>query len=165
MSRLLLFLSLAVGLTSLPAIAHPFHTTVLEADWVPAKRELQAALRVDPEALNLALASPDAAPLALAPIEGPRSDLSAFVASAVIVETAGGQRAPIHYRGHKVDKDGVWLFFVVELKGGLKGATLLSRALFDQEPKQMNAVLVREGDELVFSKVFTGRDLTPARLW
>jgi hypothetical protein len=163
--RRLLIAALAAGLLAAPALAHPFHTTVLEADWVPGTRQLQASLRVDPEALNLVMREQTGAPLSLAPIEGPRADLAAFVADAVVVKAASGEVAPADYRGHKVEKDGVWLFFVVELKGGIKGATLLSRAFLDKEPKQMNAVLVREGEELVFSKVFTGRDLTPARLY
>jgi hypothetical protein len=164
MSRLIGAL-VVVGLVAAPALAHPFHTTVLEADWVPAKRELQASLRVDPEALNLAITAQTGAPLVLAPVEGPRPDLAVFVDGAVVVTSAAGARAAINYRGHKVEKDGVWLFFVVELSGGMKGATLLSQAFLGQQPKQLNAVLVREGDELVFSKVFTGRDLTPAILW
>ena len=144
------------------ASAHPFHTTTLEAEYLPEAKRLEASLRVDPEALRLTLTEATGSPLKLEAIGREHPQLGAWVASVVHVRGRDGQALPVKFRGYKWEKDGLWLFFTVELPQGLRGATVLSSAFLDREAKQMNAVLIRQGEELVFSRIFTGRTVKAA---
>lgn len=145
----LLATALLVGWGS-PARAHPYHTTIAEADWNAESGRLEVALRLLPADLERALeahvgqASPAAAPTTddQATLD---DHILGWLGQGFRLIPDGGEPAPILWVGKEVSIEHVWLYFEIPLADGLEGVTIEHRLLLDLEPRQVNTLLLGRG--------------------
>jgi len=132
------------GPWSQPAVnAHPFHTSLAEAEWNREKSQLEIALRVDANDLEQALRKRSGAALVLENATAERS-LEGYVRQMWQVRGADGTEAGLSWVGYEVEGRNAWLYFAVPLPKGWTGATVTHRVLLEEIPEQSNLLVLRE---------------------
>lgn len=132
------------GLWPPPAVnAHPFHTSLAEAEWNREKSQLEIALRVDANDLEQALRKRSGATLVLENATAERS-LEGYVRQIWHVRGADGTEAVLSWVGYEVEGPHAWLYFAVPLPMGWTGATVTHRLLLEENAEQSNLLVVRE---------------------
>ena len=139
---------LAILLTLLaaaPLFAHPYHTSIGEADWNPETKRLEVALRFVPDDFDRALRAHAGPPSPEATTEEVDRQIVDWLAQGfrVLEDPESDAPAPIQWVGKEVSIEHVWLYFEVPLPKGLYQATLEHRLLLDLEPTQTNTLLLR----------------------
>lgn len=142
---LLCSLSLAV----VPGAAvHPFHITMAEAEFNEETGKLEVSLRIyHPTDLEESLSRRQGKRVSLDGTTGVDEMLLAYLEEQLTIERPDGQRAKLEWVGKEVSLKTAWLYFEVDLPGGLEGASFRNRVLFDIERDQVNTVVFRQGDK------------------
>jgi len=138
--RLAGLLCLLGPLGTAPAVAHPFHLSNAEVDYRAECRCLEVALQVMPEDLEAVLGriSGQRIPLEAKAIE---PGLLAYLKQRFVVTAQGSAPKPLRWVGKEVKPQEAWLYFKILDVG--RAFELADRLLFDQEPSQINRVLLR----------------------
>ena len=148
-----------------PVAAHPYHTTLAEADWNGETNRLEIALRLLPEDFERALSARDRGSKPPADDPGALDDrIVAWLSQDFRVIPNDGEPAPIEWVGKEISIEYVWLYFEIPLPGGLDGVTFEHRLLLDLEPEQVNTLLLRHDGErttLTFRREGFRRRLAP----
>ena len=135
-------------LLAAPALAHPLHTSLAEADYHRTTRKLEVALRVFADDFEAALSVRAKTKISFE--KTPRSEFDAltrsYLAERFTVKSPDGLSAPLAYLGRdfKGAANELWLFFEFELHAGVDGATLHHAVLAEQFSDQINTVQLRD---------------------
>lgn len=140
---------LAILLAAGPLLAHPYHTSIGEADWNSQTQRLEVALRFVPDDLDRALRASFGPLPQDAPAEETDRRIVRWLEQGFQVFSHGADEAapaPIEWVGKEVSIEHIWIYFQVPLADGRDGAILEHRLLFDIEPGQINTLLLRRSD-------------------
>ena len=136
---------LATCCDSRPAMAHPFHVSIGEAEWNPKTRRLEVALRVHPADLDRALRKADRDRQQPPTLEGDQR-ISRYLQSVFVVRYRDGAALKFTWIGKELSVKSAWLYFEIELPNGLDGALISNRLFFEIEKKQTNTVNFTVGE-------------------
>lgn len=135
--------------------AHPVHVSIAEARFDPATERLEVAQRVTPEDLERALERFLGRPAA-AGEPALEAHLARFLANVWTAEPAAPRDSPagaeagdpdaLTWIGWEAEGRYLWLYFELDLPGGLEGALIGNRFLLDVEPQQVNTVNLEQGE-------------------
>ncbi|MEM7235467.1 MAG: DUF6702 family protein [Planctomycetota bacterium] len=128
------------------AIAHPYHVTLAEAEFNVETGKLEVALRVTPEDFERALSHETGGPVDLEKTEDIDATIFRYLVESFRVRAAGGEDGKIHWLGKEVELKWAWLYFEVDLPGGLLGAELTNELFFEQFARQLNTVQLKQGE-------------------
>lgn len=128
-----------------PAVAHPFHVTISEAEYNPRTDHLEVALRVKPVDLEEALQARFRKKVKLEKDKRADALIAKYLESVFVVRDAAGKPIPLKWVGKEVEIQRVWLYFEFPLKGKLAGAVLDNRVFLEILPDQINTVTFRRG--------------------
>jgi len=121
--------------------AHPYHTTVAEAEYNPTTNHLEIALRVMPEDLEEALAKHLGRQLILEREEGLEAHLAAYL-SEVFELNCGNRKSTLEWAGMELETKQVWLYFELTVPAGHGSCTLANRVFFALSKRQINTVVL-----------------------
>lgn len=128
------------------AFAHAFHTSEAEADWNAKSGSLEIALCVEPFELERLLTSIHEEKIDLERTPEVDTLVSDWISASFKVSSAKGELVGLSFVGFEVSAKEAWVYFEVPLPGGLDGVQLENRVFFDLHAKQINTVLIRDGD-------------------
>ncbi len=130
------------------ASAHPIHTSFAEADYNPAAKTLEVAVRVFADDFEAALAELAGKPVAFARTPPKEIDAlaRAYVTAHFTVKTRDHKLASLRWVGRELHDaaNEVWLYFEFDLPAGLDGVRLHHALLSDRFSDQLNSVRVRD---------------------
>lgn len=148
-------------LLRLPAVAHPYHASIMELRYNAQKLQLEIALKVFSDDFEQALSKGQ--PTIISFDKTPKAQLHALVTQvlrrSVQFGTKPGEALPLTLLGIQHENDAQWLYFSVKLPKPTQRLTLRHSLLLDTFPDQMNVVnleagkkkettLFREGEEV-----------------
>jgi len=128
--------------------AHPIHTSFAEADYNPAAKTLEVAVRVFADDFESALGGLAGKPVSFA--RTPPKELDAlaraYATAHFTVKTRDHQLASLRWVGRELHDaaNEVWLYFEFPLPAGPDGIRLHHALLSDRFPDQLNSVRVRD---------------------
>ncbi len=145
-------LGLILTLFSAVTVAHPFHTSVAEAQWNEAGDRLQVSLRLSPRDLDYALSATSGRRVVLEkmPEEEAKPLLTAYLRDRIFLtanEQAATKAEPeqikarqqrFHYVGLEQDVRYTWVYFELELPSLPGGIWLTNRVMFEADKTQIN---------------------------
>jgi len=145
---LLAFLFLGV-LGASTVRAHAIHKSVAEADYNAETRRLEVTVQVFADDFSDALGTHAGRKISLEKTPAAELDASirAYLEDRFTVRAADGTLAPHRWVGRKLEDaaNELWLFFEIDLPGGLNGARLRHAVLTEHFSDQINSIRVREG--------------------
>lgn len=131
-----------------PALAHPIHTSLAEADYNRTTQKLEVALRVFADDFEAALSARAKTKITLE--RTPRTEFDAlartYLAERFTVISPDGHPAPLAYLGrdYKEAANELWFFFEFPLPAGPDNATIHHAILSDHYGDQINSVHLRD---------------------
>lgn len=145
-------LGLILTLLSAVTVAHPFHTSVAEAQWNEAGDRLQVSLRLSPRDLDYALSATSGRRVVLEkmPEEEAKPLLTAYLRDRIFLtanEQAATKAEPeqikarqqrFHWVGLEQDVRYTWVYFELELPSLPGGIWLTNRVMFEADKTQIN---------------------------
>jgi hypothetical protein len=134
------FLLAAVATT---AEAHPFHTSIAEAEWNEKSGRLEVALKLRPENLERALRLRTKRNVVLERTPELDQIIRRYLNDKFVIEDAGKRPAKLIWVGKEVTLKEVWLYFEFPMPDGPAGMHLTNRVLFDLGRDQVNTVNFR----------------------
>lgn len=146
---LVIALALALAFAApVPAdAAHPFHVTIMEAEYNPEARSLEIALRVNPVDLAEALSR-----RAERRVDLDEPDVETLVRryAADTLELRDNRDRPVPFQwvGMELDPRAGWLYLEFPLPDGPEGVRFANRVFLELEADQVNTVNLRVGDRL-----------------
>lgn len=137
-------------LLAAPALAHPIHTSLAEADYNRATKKLEVALRVFADDFEAVLTERAKTKITVA--HTPRAVFDAhartYLAERFTLRSPAGELVAFEFIGREF-KDAaneLWLFFEFPLSAGPDNATLHHAVLSEQFSDQLNTIQVRDAD-------------------
>jgi ribosomal protein L23 len=123
-----------------PAMTHPYHVTMAEAEWNKKTGALEIGLKLRPEDLERALSAGHKKRITLDKTAKYDKILAAYLAKHFLVKDSSGKTQALKFVGKELNLKSLWLYFEVPLKSGLEGAKVIHKMLFEVLPDQVNTV-------------------------
>lgn len=147
--------------SSIPALAHPHHTSVAEATWNSADAALEISLRLTPQDIETALRAADDSVRLDPPSANADAAFAAYIAPRFTASTPDGTPWSFTWVGFEHEDAFTWAHFTLAAPGSSAAATITNTILFDlthdhdhgDAAAQINTVVVRfgEGDSRTFT--------------
>lgn len=132
-----------------PALAHPVHTSVAEADYNRATRTLEIAVRVFADDFEAALSARAREKISLEKTPPAQLDalIRTYVTESFTVRTPEGKPVACRWIGRELKDraNELWLYFEAGLPDGIVGARLRHALLTEQFSDQLNSIRVSDG--------------------
>ncbi len=127
-----------------PALAHPYHASLSEAEYNPKTCSLEVAFKVLTHDLERALVHHFGKKKAL-PLEEADRQIALYLAEVFRLHCPGPSPPTLVWIGKEIEIRETWLYFEFPLPHDLAGCTIENRFLFDQEPTQLNTLQLKIG--------------------
>lgn len=128
--------------------AHPFHTSLAEADYRPASGKLEVALRLFTDDTEAALSRRAGRTVKFSGTSTLETDalLEAYVRTVFGVKSADGTVQRLTWIGREITDGGqhLWVYFECALPGGPERARFTNRVLRETFSDQINSIRVRD---------------------
>ncbi|MCR5888920.1 hypothetical protein LRS06_14320 [Hymenobacter sp. J193] len=166
MRRFVLFLP-ALLLCSLVALAHAYHTSLMDVRYNAPKQQLEIALKVFTDDFEKALSAGQPRPVSL--VEMPAAQTSPLVAAylkrTLHFGTKPGETLPLTYLGMQHEGDAHWIYATIKLPAQkLHGISLRHQLLLAEFNDQMNIVNLEAGGQKQ-STLFRGGEESKTLSW
>ena len=148
MKRAVLSSLLAVALAALAppsALAHKFHASLAEVEYVPSTHVVEISIRVFPDDLEEALAKRTRKKVRLDATPDVDQLAEEYVRSAFVLSDPSKGVLDLHWVGMETKADSAWIYVQATSDAGLEGVRLHDRVFFDLFPDQVNTVNVKQG--------------------
>ncbi|MFV0477750.1 MAG: DUF6702 family protein [Parahaliea sp.] len=122
-----------------PVSAHPYHNSFAEIDWSESGQNLEVALRVLPEDLEMALSWHSGRAIVLDQSQGLEKVLGTYLQAHFQVFQNSGERQAISFVGLSVAYDETWLYFEVQATPQMN-LRLRNTLLMEVDHSQINRV-------------------------
>jgi hypothetical protein len=144
-----LLLAALLPLLALPALAHPYHASLAEAEFNPETGRLEVALKVLIVDLERALSVDSGA------VEHPETDatITRYLARRFRLQCPGAEPATLSWVGKEPELRSAWLYFELSPSGedakprnSLAGCSLEVQIFLELEATQLNTVRLKTPD-------------------
>ncbi|MEO1999085.1 MAG: DUF6702 family protein [Planctomycetaceae bacterium] len=136
---------LVFTLTTTPAVAHPFHVSLAEAEWNAKTGRLEVALKVHATDLEKALRRRTKKPVDLDKSPDVDRLISAYLNHVFRVQSPKGQACTIKWVGKEVTLKSAWLYFELPLPQGIEGMRFSNQMFFELLSNQVNTINFKQG--------------------
>jgi hypothetical protein len=135
---------IAVAALTNIATAHPFHTSVAEAEWNAETKRLEVALRVAADDFETALNAHSETRIRLDESDSADQAAQAYLKETFVIRRAKEEEPlELKWSGKEVTPKAVWLYFEVEAPDGVEGYELSNRVLHETEETQINTLAIK----------------------
>ncbi|MDZ4781633.1 MAG: DUF6702 family protein [Planctomycetia bacterium] len=142
MANLLAFVLVTTVANS--AVAHPFHTSVAEAEWNSETKRLEVALRVAADDLETALNAQSETRIRLDESDSTDEAIQAYLKETFVIRReAKVDPLELKWSGKEITPKAVWLYFEIESPDGVEGYELTNRVLLETEETQINTLAIK----------------------
>lgn len=145
MNKPLSFAVVLLLLVSGRSSAHPVHASLAEAEWKPATKTLEVALKVQPIDLEQALERRTKKPIDLDKTKGVDDLIQAYLKDVFVVKDATGKELKLNWVGKEINVKEGWIYFEVPLEKGLDGVKFSNRLFFELNEGEVNTMTFKEG--------------------
>ncbi|HEY0385483.1 MAG TPA: DUF6702 family protein [Pyrinomonadaceae bacterium] len=137
---------LAVCAAFLPraAAAHTFHTSLMSMEYNRQEQALEITLQVFSHDLEAILSRRSGKSVRLDKTPDAARLVFAYLQDAVNLRNNAGEMKSLEWVGMEMQADSVWLYVESKMPGGLTGAQLRNRVLFDMFEDQVNLVHLKD---------------------
>jgi hypothetical protein len=118
---------------------HDFHTSITELVYNTSERTFEASIRVFSDDLDKVLEAenPSVKIIGL-PLEKRDVLLNKYIQKHFAIILPNGQKKPMTYIGHEIEKDGTWLYVEIPFKDKLEGCSFQNDVFFETFNDQTN---------------------------
>ncbi len=134
------FLALAVLLLPHASAAHKYHLSLTQIEYNPTEKSVEIVLRTFPDDLQNILSRRAGRQIQLDAAKDAAALTFAYVRDTVELRAKNGKPIKLVWVGMEPRADAVWLYVEGKMPGGLAGATLRNRFMFDLFEDQTNTV-------------------------
>jgi hypothetical protein len=128
---------------------HPFHTSVTDMHYDPARRGFEISVRIFTDDLETALARlNNGQPVKLEKLPPAQADalLERYIRAHVSVATGPQTRKPYQYVGHETEADAEWIYLELPFAEPFRQVVMQQNVLMETFRDQVNLVNLRYGD-------------------
>jgi hypothetical protein len=126
------------------ANAHPFHTSVAEAEWNAETKRLEVALRVAADDFESALNARSETRIKLDDSDSADEAIQTYLKETFVIRrTKEDEPLELKWIGKEVTTKAAWLYFELEAPDGVEGYELTNRVLLETEETQINTLAIK----------------------
>ena len=160
-----LALGVAVFVPPRSARAHKFYVSFTRIEYNRERQTAEISIRTFADDIEAALTKRTGKPFYLDTTKDASAHVLQYVNDSFQL-TGRDDKQPVTLKwvGMEVNVDSLWIYLEASMPGGLEGASVRQRLLFDQFKNQVNTVNVIDGDKHA-DLVFKRDDSTAKSLW